>query len=935
MRWYYLFRKIWQPFYRPFLVFIINSICFFWQGSTPLYAKQIKKITTPHFRILFDARMTQEAQYVAGTLENLYGPVSKTLGIRPRPIRVCLYRDSTMKQGWGLTSTTPRYISIGFSCVNPYMLGNLNWKKLLCIHEFRHVVQQELLYRSMKPWYGIIYGMDPFFIPKFLSEGDAVGIETALSKSGRGRFPQWEILYKVNLLERGMMCFDKQCFGSFQYEIPDFYRVGYYLTTHIRRKYGAHAMQAIFRKSAQRFPIFGFFYTIKSITKRSFSQLYRDMNQELLGEWQKQLNGLPITPATHLTPKSPTTTVHYTHPFMDPSGNIIATKSGIGVRSQLVSLVPSLSHINRADDAQPGCFQEKRMLYQAVDDMIYDFSMSGQCCVWLEPCLHPWKGRMAKTQDGNMNKSGDMFRFHRLQYYDFAKKKRRTLAKNKQYHAVAMSATGTQLVVIESDETWPAQLVILETQSGKVVAKIPNPDAHTYLTPRWHGEHHIVVVQTKDQYNSIVQIHVPTGKVELLLPPADEHRNSPQIYKDFLLYNSSYNGIDNIYAMHLQTKECFQVTSRKYGSYLGMVDPVTNQLVFSDYTKHGMAIAVMPFEPHMWRPLSSVTDRSVRYYAPLVAQENNPDVLEQPLNHAYPITDLKWTDSLSFDGMGISSDSASIKNGNFTGAIGSLQGNCNIFSSLGYNLNNILERKRIIQRFALQVQYQTAYPILSIDLNGGTRDPREEWQWIPMTGISFPYALQFASSSAYALLYLGLACKKWNDRINIRPKCVLEVHHESTKCPRDIVPPWQQALTINFEPDMSMWDNDMISLQLSLCFPGCWTHHYIKCKPEYSKQLSTNGHEFASHFSYGFPVAYPDAGLPLILYIRRIHMELNYSIRTGTMQQIDHTMAFSIHCLQSLFTLPNFTIFLCIPFWRTNQRTTLIPSIGCSIPFFN
>ncbi|WP_123662977.1 hypothetical protein [Candidatus Cardinium hertigii] len=867
----------------------------------------MQKIETPHFSIAFDKRTMNQAQRIANTLETIYKPVSRSLGIYPGAIRLWLNNQSA--EANSCFSSPPRQLMFSnFYPANPYFCGNADFISLLCIHEFRHVVQHSIQYHYtpflLKPFYFWGNTITCSGVPSFFSEGDAVCVETALTKSGRGRFPGWEKLYKVNLLERKPISFGKQLFGSYQHRMPGIYRLGYYFCTHIRKKYGAQAIRAIYEKSVRRVPFFGFYNAIKEVTKKSVLEIYKEMNQELLWGWQKQLEGLSITPATHITiqPSADTTDpIDYIKPFMDVSGNLKAWKKGLGVRPQLVSLSPhSFSKSTALLKKASTHFQETRCCFTRDILAPAAFDIGQGCAAWLESCLHPWQGKTLENRTYNYTV--------RLQYYDFKSKKNRTLTKNCRYNALAISPNTAQLVAVEVDKGGTIYLVILETQQGRVLKKIDNAAGGYYLTPSWCDEAHIVAIHTKEGQNSIVRINVHTDKVEILLPYSYEHRNSPKIYKDYLLYNSSYNGIDNIYAMHLPTKHGFQVTSRKYGAYLGMVDPVNHQLVFNDYTKDGMAIAVMPFDPLSWLPLERVEDRTVRHYETLVAQENNSDILAQVPEHVYPITNYNfWRDSLGFSSIAL--DEPKIIGGKvLLPELLSLQHNFKARPHFYHQFNPEWKDQNNEQKtsaLGLDIQYQTCYPILNADFSFQRKlsvQDKTSWRKQLEVGIKFPYYFTLDSSSGETYLHISPILRLF-DKGNILDYVQYKfmIKNAATSCIKDMHAPWSQQLDISYNhrfehTETYSYDLDW-NVQFHLFFPGIFPHHYTGLIPECQYRHYSKEHvlfpksEILPKFQllYGFPLYLDDWQIPLIWFLRKASFAVSYAIQpAGWINKLDN-----------------------------------------------
>lgn len=899
--------------------------------------------------------MAKEAQRMANTLEMLHGPVSRTLGVRPSPIRILLNNQSTHSNG-AFTSLPRHIVFYNFYSADPYFVGNVDWLSLLCIHEFRHAAQYSIQYQSTPLWLKPLYfGGNMIFavgVPRFFSEGDAVSIETAFSKSGRGRLPGWEKIYKVNLLERESTTFAKVLFGSFQREMADMYHLGYYFVTHIRNKYGAQAIKEIYKKNIRRVPYFGFYNAVKEVTKKSVAEVYKEMNQELLLGWQQQLGGLKITPATHLSIKQRVDGCDYMSPFVDASGNIMAWKKGIGVLHQLVMLSPIASPNNATlleNASSP--LKEKKLFTtssSAQSPSSFACTISEGSAAWLEQYLHPWRGKVGKNEY--------IYRI-RLQYYDFKSKKKKTLAKNVRYNALDMSPNGSRLIAVESGEDGGNQLVVLATNSGSVIKKIANHEGGFYMTPSWSDENHVVVTKAKDQQNSILLINIVTGKEEVLLPFSYEHRNTPKLYKDYLLYNSAYNGIDNIYAMHLPTKTCFQVTSRKYGAYLGMVDSKTNQLVFSDYTKNGMEIAAMAFDPLLWTPLEDVADRSFRYYETVVAQENNGDILSQLPSQIHPITDCSvFKDSLAFTGINLDFNKHSKELKITPFEVLSLQGNLKVSPYFCHRFDQRKNAYRNKQHEAgLRLHYYSFYPIITANISARkyispefsaymnidgmnfkvSKRALEYWSSRLALGIELPYYFALGNSSGKLSLATAAIVRPpdANGGIDYAQTYQFQIENASTLCTRDIHPPWCQKLYLNLKDRVyytKPHSSDLLQYaRLEFFFPGIGRHHYLMISPSFTRKYMSKKQAlvysdettFNKLISYGFPLAYPDGGIPYIIYIKMIGLEGYYNFQiqeatptnqarwmniTSNYSMYRHTIGVRLFSLNNLLSISNF-----------------------------
>jgi hypothetical protein len=271
--------------------------------SLPAYAIATwQRISTPHFDILFPPYLDREANRVANTLEHIYEPVGRSLNTYPKRITVILRNQMAVSNAF--VTLLPRRTEFFTFPTQDYTLSHTNeWLNLLAIHEFRHVVQYALLNQGFNRFLYTLGGEQllaigtGFNIPAWVYEGDAVGTETVLTDGGRGRVPYFGILYKTNLLEKGGFSYQKQLLGSYKDPIPDHYRMGYYLTTHLRRNYGTHVLAEILTATTQ--PNF-FHLAVKKVTGKSLLEIYQDTNQELKELWEQQLQGLKLTSLTRL-----------------------------------------------------------------------------------------------------------------------------------------------------------------------------------------------------------------------------------------------------------------------------------------------------------------------------------------------------------------------------------------------------------------------------------------------------------------------------------------------------------------------------------------------------------------------------------------------------------------------------------------------------------
>ena len=79
-------------------------------------------------------------------------------------------------------------------------------------------------------------GMAHAAAPQWFWEGDAVATETAFTRSGRGRIPNFNLVFKTNLLEGRTFNYHKQYLRSYKHNIPDYYVLGYNMVSYLQKE---------------------------------------------------------------------------------------------------------------------------------------------------------------------------------------------------------------------------------------------------------------------------------------------------------------------------------------------------------------------------------------------------------------------------------------------------------------------------------------------------------------------------------------------------------------------------------------------------------------------------------------------------------------------------------------------------------------------------
>jgi hypothetical protein len=210
-----------MKYFLPFLFFLC---------SIQVYAQEVLEnnppslkwyqIKAPHFKVIYPEGFEQQAQRVTNTLEHIYEPEAKSLGVRPRKISVVLQNQSSISNGF--VTMIPRRSEFYTMPPQDYNFGGTNdWLDQLATHEYRHIVQfqrsitgfNKALYYLFGP--ATLTAMAITAVPQWFWEGDAVATETAFTHSGRGRIPNFGLLMRSNLQEGSVFNYHKQYLRSY------------------------------------------------------------------------------------------------------------------------------------------------------------------------------------------------------------------------------------------------------------------------------------------------------------------------------------------------------------------------------------------------------------------------------------------------------------------------------------------------------------------------------------------------------------------------------------------------------------------------------------------------------------------------------------------------------------------------------------------------
>jgi hypothetical protein len=308
-----------------FLVITFYLSCFPILFSQVQYPAKLKwvEIKSSHFKIICPENISEKGQETANLLERVYRPVSASLNKPAKPISLVLNNQSVISNGYA--ALAPRYMSW---YITPFqdatsVLDGSDWFQNLALHEYRHVVQFDKLDTNLIDIAGDIFGdygkvvASNLAMPLWFFEGDAVYSETINSLGGRGRLPGF---FRDNMaleMENKRYSYDKAYLGSYRNHVPNYYHLGYMLTSYFNKNIGEEKWNNVISPTSWLPIPFSFSANMYFEVDHSVDYIYKSALNEYDSLWQSafQHKRFINSNADTIIASKRNTWTNYTYPF--------------------------------------------------------------------------------------------------------------------------------------------------------------------------------------------------------------------------------------------------------------------------------------------------------------------------------------------------------------------------------------------------------------------------------------------------------------------------------------------------------------------------------------------------------------------------------------------------------------------------------------------
>lgn len=857
-----------------------------------------RKISTPHFKIIYPSGLDTVAFRLASTMEITALKVPDVYKLNIKPIRLYLNNQTCISNGY--TALAPRHMQYYIHAPQDVTeLGSADWLKLLAIHEYRHVVQFDYFNRNFSRVPASLFGdyglavISHMALPYWYFEGDAVATETLLSDEGRGRLPSFEMKVKAIITDTiQKFSYNQAYLGSFKRYYPNYYYLGYYMYTHVARNYGITTWPRVINRVTYM-PIlpYSFSRSLKKYTGFNMVKTYRNTVSELKEQWSDEIYDLPDEVKPIPTEKNKVYT-YYRYGHRLSNNDIVCLKYGMADAPVIIKIDST----------------GKETKIREINNH-FSISSNGQKIAW----------NTIKTDVrwGMRDYSHIML----LDLYDNTIKK--VTGKGK-YLSPSVSPSGNKIAAIRYEDTMTYALVIIDALNNTLLQEYRFASPFFIRYPRWSpDENEVVILATSESAASIITYNISNSQTKTILETANENISGLVFWNNFILFTSSARGKDEVHAINLSTGERFIALSGGFGFY-NLSDALNNnEIILESYTGNGYRL-------YSWKPDSSrfvpihYFESQDYYISPVIRKGKYENIFNNDNQHLSDFTVKKY--HLLIDGPKLHSWAIYPV---YQGPAVSLYINdplsiIGIQAGLQYNQNE----KNTSQ--SIKFTYAGLFPVISTGLTAGWRtsykeldnDSSDYYQWLEYSGllsVSLPFDLSKEAytqkiniTADYNYTIINHLDNKFKDNYDIGNGTFnatgigFSYLGYKQMSMRDFFPRIGLMFDANYKTTIAQSDyyGSLFSVNATSFLKGIARHHSLRLNIAYEYQNPDNnkdkGYIFPSNMlyfrgyksifykefrklsiDYSMPLLYPDLGIGSLIYLKRIRTNLFTDMGSG------------------------------------------------------
>ncbi len=704
-------------------------------------------------------------------------------------------------------------------------------------------------------------------IPNWFYEGDAVYNETNLSAQGRGNLPEFFDAFRSLWKAGKNYSWMKLRNGSLKDFVPDHYALGYLLVAYGRQKYGDDFWKNVTHDAAA---FKGIIYPFQHAIKKYSGHGYVTFRNNAFDFFKKEFN------ETSAKTKSNSGKIkNEQFPSFTGNGSIVFVKSTSKQVPQFVILKDGVEKKIRTQD------------YSLNNYFSYRNGKIVYCSY--QPDIR-WGYRDYNT----------------LRIIDITNGKEQTLSNKSKYFSPDISEDGKTIVVVNQSPRGKSNLRLINSETGKVIQEIPNPENLLYTYPKFYGSKKIIsAVRNRKGKMSIAQIDVENNETKFLVPFSYHVSGYPFIFNDTLYFSIAFKKNVELFAYTFSGKKLWHLNV-KNSIGIGRYHPFVNKdyIGWSTFTAEGYRIE---------KELKSKVDFN----------EINPKELENPISN-FGITTLDETNAgllyeVPNDSFSISKYHKSFQLFNFHSIEPFINDPQYKLSLISENILNTLQsdvsftynRAEKYKEISFEGTYGGWFPFLSAGANYFIdrstlfhQDIVRFDQLEPFAGFNIPLnlskgrvftRLNFGSQYVYSK---GIFRGNYKDSLSSSYSYLnnfLSFSNETQKASQQIFPSFAQTLSLSYKSAIQNVKGFQLMANGNLYFPGFLKTHSLILNGAWLKKDSSNQINFSNGFpfsrgyqavnfyqmfkwgiNYHFPIAFPDKGFGDILYVLRVRSNFFY-----------------------------------------------------------
>ena len=545
-----------------FFIPLLLSAQYYSTGEDPSAIKW-KQINTERFQIIFPSTFEAKAIRMANILTRSIPFASFSLQHTPRKISIVLHTSTVNSNG--LVAWAPARMEL-FTIPHQEIYAQ-DWLEQLAIHEYRHVVQIDKIESEMPSILKVLLGEQGaalvigLHLPFWFLEGDAVATETALSQTGRGRVPSFEMELRAQSVEKGKYSYDKAYLGSYKDFIPDHYQLGYQFVAGIRSEYGADSWVKILHQVAKKPLSFNTLSGgLKSVTGKKLPALYDTLFSSLRNKWILEDKLLELSPFTNLTKRNKAYT-SYRYCYQVNDSTYFSVKYSLDDLTKFILI-----------DSKGG----ERVIFTPGNLVEESITYGKGKVFWIEskPDIR-WAHREYSQLRILTIKTNKV---HKINYLE-------------RIFSPCLSADGKQLAAVKINEDNRCSIVLISPETGKIEKETNLKSDVFILTPSWSEDDKLLfAIVLGPKGKTIATIDPYTGSVNPLRPYTFNEAKRPIQVGNFVFYTSTEEGKDDVYAYDLIKNKNYRITNSRFGVRDAQPNYSKDSIVYSNYTAQGFKL---------------------------------------------------------------------------------------------------------------------------------------------------------------------------------------------------------------------------------------------------------------------------------------------------------------------------------------------------------